>query len=50
MKKFTYVGGHSLHYAAADWLANIGLRETRWILDADCSYDITYKQWMRMGR
>jgi len=54
MKKFTHIesGLHSLHHDDCVWLTNMGLRETRWILDVDWisySYDITYKQWMRMG-
>jgi len=49
MKNFTYIENYSLHYAAAAWLTNMGLRETRWILDSDWisySYDISYKKWM----
>lgn len=51
MKDFAYYESslHSLHHDACDWLTNMGLRETRWILDADWisySYDITYCKWI----
>lgn len=52
MKEFTYIGEYSLLPDACEWLTNMGLHETRWILDADWiifSYEITYHQWMKIS-
>lgn len=49
MKDFIYVENYSLHYAAAAWLTDIGLHETRWMLDASWisrSYLMTYSEWI----
>jgi len=53
MKEFIHVGDqYSLLYDSCHWLTKMGLRETRWILDARwilSSYDTTYGKWMIMG-
>ena len=49
MKDFILLDDYNLHHDAASWLVNMGLRETRWMLDAiwiSFSYDMTYKKWI----
>jgi len=51
MKDFTYYEiDHSLDFDACSWLDELGLRETRWILDTDWiltqSSSPTFKVWV----
>ena len=53
MKDFTYEENHlsGLHVDACEWLKDMGLKETRWILDSEwlLSFinNITYEKWIR---
>ncbi len=57
MKNFTYVGNDkfNLRGLACEWLKDMGLRETRWILDREWflayySHDnkqITFEEWVK---
>ena len=52
MKDFIYIdNGFNLHASACEWLRDMGLKETRWILDREwfIAYDvnITYSEWTK---
>ncbi len=53
MKDFTYIDidcEFNLHVHDCEWLRDMGLKETRWILDSEwiLSFidNITYEQWI----
>lgn len=51
MKDFTYIdNGSNLHAIDCEWLRNVGLRETRWILDREwfiVFYDKPFSEWIK---
>ncbi len=49
MKDFTYYRDNkiSLHISDYNWLENMGLRETQWILDTEwLKGHVTFKRWV----
>jgi len=51
MKDFTYIDNEfNLHACACEWLRDMGLRETRWILDTEWfsiyNCRITFNEWI----